>query len=92
MAATCMESGIVSAGSRWRMTQSSSSTASFSSVSVRGGRGTTLSLIQVGRRGYVPVVRTSIAGARLKLGDLIIKGEGRGRECHDDQVEQNDKL
>ena len=42
---------------------------SFSS-SERGGAGTMDSLIQIGRRGYVPVVSTSIAGARLKLGVL----------------------
>ena len=56
------------------MAQLMSWCASSSSSPSRGGRVRILSLMHVGRRGYVPMLSTSSAGARLKLG--VLKGRG----------------
>ena len=62
--------GTRSANNLRLMAQSMRKKASCDWSAVREGSGTILSRMHVGRRGYVPVVNTSIAGARVKLGVL----------------------
>lgn len=81
MDVTIRLSGMVSLSNLCRMVQVMREKACSCSPELREGKGMILSLMQAGRRGNVPVLSTSIAGAKLKLGAL----EGGGellKECN----------